>query len=539
MRNIPKMGLGMSNVPKQEKIVSTGRRVKKKSSILFTMMVMNVCLLLAMAAPLVYVSIKVNTIKPIIEKQSKAIARLKLVNNVSMTFSNLRYLLADLAVSWQNESEKEAKETKKNLEMLLGDLAKTDESVATFVNVEKNKYFDLIMRAVDAYVDGNRVLGNSLVSEGRRNSQIINAKLNELLSVVSETTQRTGGEVVTTVDNINKWVRIVSVIIFLLATMASCLLTYNFAGNLVSAINHVVESLAAMATTNDLTIRLKTRSNDELGIMGRSFNVFMENIQRAVIEFFNSANSLSQISQEISSSSQQISAGAQQQAASFEELSSSVQSNSTNANSANELAQSVSQNAEKTGLGMDKMIETMGSIEKSSRQISEAVEIITDIADQTNLLALNAAIEAARAGEHGKGFAVVADEVRKLAERSAESAKDIRVIILESTTQVKQGVALSKEAGENLKAILSDITNVAGQLMAISTATQEQAVGMEENTAVTESNASASEQLASSAQTMAEQANAVSRLVAKFKIANETAEGPGEQGKSRQSERIL
>ena len=113
MRNIPKMGLGMSNVPKKEKIVSTGRRVKKKSSILFTMMVMNVCLLLAMAAPLVYVSIKVNTIKPIIEKQSEAIVRLKLVNNVSMTFSNLRYLLADLAVSWQNESEKEAKETKK------------------------------------------------------------------------------------------------------------------------------------------------------------------------------------------------------------------------------------------------------------------------------------------------------------------------------------------------------------------------------------------------------------------------------------------
>ena len=292
-----------------------------------------------------------------------------------------------------------------------------------------------------------------------------------------------------------------------------------FNKGLLKVIEHITASLKDVAEgEGDLTQRIAVSTKDELGTLATWFNTFVAKLEGVIAQIKTSSGHLATAVDEVSLSAQKISDGAQQQAASFEELSSSVQANAGSATSANDIAQETKQNAGKGVQNMEQTISAMQEINKSSRQISEAITIITDIADQTNLLALNAAIEAARAGEHGKGFAVVADEVRKLAERSASSAQEIVGLINNSSTQVEKGVTLSRNAGESLQFIVQRIEQIADQLQSISSSTQEQAATMEENTSITESNASAAEELAAASGEMAKQASTLQDLVGQFKV---------------------
>lgn len=276
----------------------------------------------------------------------------------------------------------------------------------------------------------------------------------------------------------------------------------------------------------DLTSRISIHSRDEMETMADSFNGFLANMEKMIIQIKSGAAEIATATKEVSSGAGQISDGAQQQSAAFEELSSSVQANAGNAASANQISKEVAEGAQKAEAALDNTVESMGAIEKGSKQMAEAVELINDIADQTNLLALNAAIEAARAGEHGKGFAVVADEVRQLAERSASSAKEIQSLIKDNLSQVHNGVSVSREAGEITKGIIENIKKIADQIQSIANACQEQAAAMEENTSITESNAAAAEELASSAEGMSSQAESLRSLVAQFKTSGGNSFSP-------------
>jgi methyl-accepting chemotaxis protein len=279
-----------------------------------------------------------------------------------------------------------------------------------------------------------------------------------------------------------------------------------------------ISGVMGMVADGDLREKVKVVSDDELGDLSKGINTTIHGLSDIIGKVKDAADQMAGATGEIADSSQKIAEGAKRQLESFGQLSASVQGNTQNVTSANEIAQGVAREAQKTEKAMDGTIEAMGGIEKGSRQMAEAVELITDIADQTNLLALNAAIEAARAGEHGKGFAVVADEVRLLAERSATSAKEIQKLIADNLQKVETGVAISKEAGNSTKTIIESIKKIAAQLQAVSAATKEQVAGMQENTSITELNATTSEQLASAAEELSAQAESLRSVVAQFKL---------------------
>jgi methyl-accepting chemotaxis protein len=302
---------------------------------------------------------------------------------------------------------------------------------------------------------------------------------------------------------------------------------------------HAAVTVAEMVASGDLTSSIEVVSQDETGRLLLALKNMNDSLGRVVGQVRAGTGTIAAASQQIAAGNQDLSSRTELQASSLEEtassmeqLTSTVKQNSDNARQANQLAVSASNVADKGGRVVAQVVDTMASINESSKKVVDIIGVIDGIAFQTNILALNAAVEAARAGEQGRGFAVVASEVRNLAQRSAAAAKEIKALIGHSVEQVGLGTGLVDEAGTTMREIVASIKRVSDIVGEISAASEEQTAGIEqinqaisEMDQVTQQNAALVEEAAAAAESLQHQARQLAQTVSVFKLSEEMTVG--------------
>ena len=299
----------------------------------------------------------------------------------------------------------------------------------------------------------------------------------------------------------------------------------------IDPINETTAILKRMAD-GDLTTTMTGDYKGDFDILKTALNNTIDSINDILGQVSIAVEQVSAGSQQVSQASQALSQGATEQASSLEEITSSVteiagqtRQNTDNAVQVNTLAKTAKDDAEQGNVQMADLVSAMSDINKSAEEIRKIVKAIDDISFQINLLALNANVEAARAGKYGKGFAVVAEEVRNLAVRSAGSVKETTNMVDEAIANITRGNELVEVTAKQLTSIVGGAAKVAGLAEEVSVASREQSQGLEQISTglnqidqVTQANTASAEESASASEELSSQAQQLKAMIGRFRL---------------------